>query len=275
METEKQSQSCHWILIRGLAREARHWGDFPSVLQDALIGEGFTDTRVDAVDLPGTGRYSEMKSPLSIHETAGFVRGKVQELRARLRAEGEEPPRRIALLAVSLGGMVATEWMKEWPQDLAGAVLVNTSYGKFSRITSRLRPTALVHLAKILSSRDAVSREEAILKMVSHRTELHRETAKAWARFALERPMSPENFTRQLFAASRFSTEIERPPVPVLVLASENDRMVNISCSEAIAQRWGSEIQRHADAGHDLPLDEPRWAATQIAQWAARRLARD
>ena len=36
-----------WVLLRGLAREARHWGEFPACLASRLAG-----ARLVAVDLP-------------------------------------------------------------------------------------------------------------------------------------------------------------------------------------------------------------------------------
>ncbi|HEY5138312.1 MAG TPA: alpha/beta hydrolase, partial [Methylococcales bacterium] len=51
----------NWLLLRGLARESAHWGDFIPLLQSA-----FPDASVTMVDLPGTGRFYKEASPRSI-----------------------------------------------------------------------------------------------------------------------------------------------------------------------------------------------------------------
>ena len=51
----------NWLLLRGLAREQRHWGRFPALLSAKLPGD-----RVFCLDLPGTGTEHRRKSPASI-----------------------------------------------------------------------------------------------------------------------------------------------------------------------------------------------------------------
>ena len=52
-----------WVLLRGLMREARHWGEFAATFQAQLSG-----TRVVARDLPGNGRLHHLRSPLHLEE---------------------------------------------------------------------------------------------------------------------------------------------------------------------------------------------------------------
>jgi hypothetical protein len=33
----------------------------------------------------------------------------------------------------------------------------------------------------------------------------------------------------------------------------------------------GASLRVHPTAGHDLPLDEPEWTATEVASWIAGR----
>ncbi len=273
MNATKADRPCHWILLRGLAREARHWSDFPRRLEDILnkaIAEG---SRVDAIDLPGAGRYSEMKAPLSIAEMAEFVRDKFLEIRGRIREDGKEPPAQVCIVSTSLGGMIASEWLSNWPDELKACVLMNTSFKGFSPPYRRLMPTALMHLRRIITIKDPYERELEVLRMVSNRPEIREVTAKEWSRYALSRPFSRENFFRQLFAAARFEPRIDEPPVPILVLASRKDRMVHPSCSDEIAKRWRAELRNHPTAGHDLSLDDPGWVIEQIVDWWRGRAA--
>lgn len=258
----------HWILLRGLARESRHWGAFPEKLRDELAKLGDT-ARVDAIDLPGTGRYSEMKSPLSVGEMTEFAREKFNEIRKAMRARGEIPPERTRILAVSLGGMIAADWIERWPKDFAEAVFINTSFKSFSPVHHRLKPSAVIHLLSHLRRLPTVERELLSLKLVSNRTDIieNKSVAAEWSKFADERPVSLENFSRQLFAASSFKAPSQPPTLPLLVVYSEHDRMVDPRCSQEIIRRWNTAQAVHKTAGHDLTLDDPNWVIGQALAW--------
>ncbi|MEK7356912.1 MAG: alpha/beta hydrolase [Bdellovibrionota bacterium] len=256
----------HWILVRGLARESRHWGTFAKEFACALETEGRT-ARIDLLDLPGSGRYSEMRSPVTVKEITSFMREKFLELRRRIREQGEIPPPKTYLVAVSLAGMVACDWMERWPGDLTGVVLINSSFKGFSPPHRRLTPEAYARMFKILREKDPVEREKRVLEMVSNRPERHAEIAAEWAAIQLSRPVSHENFVRQLTAAALYQPGLVKPETPVLILNSEGDRMVHPSCSEQIAARWGATLVRHPTAGHELPLDEAAFTAKAIANW--------
>lgn len=256
-----------WILLRGLAREARHWGVLPQELIEKYSSELGYNIRVDCLDLPGSGRFSEMKSPISISEISEFMRDKYLELRQRQRMGGEEPATETYLLAVSLGGMIASDWIDRWPEDFAGCVLVNTSFKGVSPFYKRLSPWALVPLLKALVSPNAKDLETNILNLISNRPELQSQVLELWTHIAETRPVSIENFFRQLLAAARFEPSLRVPLMPVLILNSLQDRMVSASCSEQIAKRWNADFQQHPTAGHDLPLDDSPWMVDEILKW--------
>jgi pimeloyl-ACP methyl ester carboxylesterase len=256
----------HWIFVRGLARESRHWGSFPEEFARALANSG-NSARVDGLDLPGTGRFSEMRSPLTIYEITTFVREKFLELRRRMRERGEIPPPKVYAVAISLGAMVVCDWMERWPDDFAGVVFINTSFKGFSPPHRRLTPEAIVHIVNIMRASDPVERERRVLKMTSNRPELHEEIAKEWARLGLERPTTPENFARQLTAAALFAPKLPKPQQPVLLLNGAGDRMVHPSCSKEIAARWGATLVQHPTAGHDLTVDDGPFATKEIIRW--------
>ena len=58
-----------WVLLRGLTRESRHWGEFPARLQSR-----FANSNVVALDLPGNGRLNAQRSPASIEAMADVYR---------------------------------------------------------------------------------------------------------------------------------------------------------------------------------------------------------
>lgn len=245
-----------WVLLRGLTRESRHWGEFPVLLQ-AQLGSA----QVVTLDLPGNGQLHSRLSPTSVTEMA-------EATRALLRERGLPPP--YHLLAMSLGAMVALAWAYEHPGELQGCVLVNTSLRTFSPWYQRLRPRNYGAVLRMSLSRDVAVNERTVLDMTTRHPTVDRTTLLAqWVRWRSEYPVSRANALRQLWAAARFSTPRASPQVPLLGLVSAADGLVDPRCSQRLAQAWGIPLRTHPTAGHDLPLDDAAWVAREVAAWLA------
>jgi len=243
-----------WLLLRGLTREARHWGQFP-----AALTVRFPRTPVVTIDLPGNGEWHAERSPLDMP-------GMVLACRQQAQALGLRPP--FGVLAMSLGAMATAEWARMHPRDLACAVLVSTSLRPFSPAHRRLRLSAWRCLLRAALARDPVQREREIWYITSRRPEQERDAvAQAWAAFQRDRPVTMGNALRQLWAAARYQAPRTAPAVPLLLLAGARDRLVHPSCSAAIARQWDVPLYTHPWAGHDLPLDDPGWVADAVAAW--------
>eukprot|EP01034_Spumella_vulgaris_P017400 gene17400-22192_t len=144
-----------WILLRGLTREAAHWGSFVEAFEHALPG-----ARVVVQDLPGNGLLHRAVSPAT-------VRGMVDACRVQLAAQGVRPPFRV--LAMSLGAMAASSWASRYPQELDACVLINTSLRPFSPPHWRLRPEAWPDVLRLALRPPAVRAiERMILRLTSH-----------------------------------------------------------------------------------------------------------
>lgn len=242
-----------WVLLRGLARESRHWGDFPALLQQALPAG---DT-VLAPDLPGNGARWRDRSPAS-------VAGMLDALRAELAHRQAEGP--WVVVALSLGGMVAMHWAACAPGELAGCVLINSSARGHGRPWHRLQPRAwLPLLSWLLPGGSLLRRERRIWRLTSTRA-LDDEVLAQWVRHAGSAPVARGNVARQLVAALRFRAP-HRVQVPTLVLSSMKDRLASPRCSAALAAAWRAPLHSHPEAGHDLPLDAPQWVVQQIVRW--------
>jgi pimeloyl-ACP methyl ester carboxylesterase len=85
-----------------------------------------------------------------------------------------------------------------------------------------------------------------------------------------QHPVSGANALRQLLAAMRYRARRQAPAVPLLLLGSEQDRLVDVRCTLALARHWGSALRLHPWAGHDLPLDDPAWVLAQLRGWLGR-----
>ncbi|HYE40962.1 MAG TPA: alpha/beta hydrolase [Ramlibacter sp.] len=243
-----------WVLLRGLARESRHWGGFPALLQRGLPA----GDEVIALDLPGNGSRWRECSPATVGAMAQAARTELQRCGARAP---------VMLVALSLGGMVAVEWATRHPAEVRGCVLVNSSLRGLAPPWDRLRPRALAELLLLVLQADVHARERRILRLTSN-VPASEALVHAWAEHARNAPVSRASMLRQLLAAARFRAPRTAPAVPLLLLASAQDRLVSVRCSRAIARSWQVPLVEHPTAGHDLALDDARWLARQIVRWA-------
>lgn len=244
--------SAGWILVRGLARHAVHWNGLERGLASAL------ETTTACLDLPGNGARHLERSPLSVERMAEQIRA-------------QAPPRdgkRHSLLGISLGAMVCLEWASRWPWEIDRLVVINTSVGNLCPPHRRLRPAAARAIASIVATADPVRRELATLALTSRAHVGNRELAQRFAEAEQEQPMAKANVLRQLAAASRFRVGVAPPGVRILVLRSLQDDLVDPVCSGRLARHLGARCIEHPEAGHDLPLDAPRWCVDQIRGWA-------
>ena len=244
----------NWILLRGLARESAHWGAFVSQLQAT-----FPDTKITLLDLPGTGCLYREDSPATIQKITDNVR-------AQALAQGliQQP---VTILALSLGAMVAWEWMRRYPDDICGAALMNTSFADLSPFYQRLRWQSYTNFIALLMTRNVYKREAKILQLTGNRRDQDEQIASAWAKIQQDRPISLKNSYRQLIAAASFRPGDIKPQQPVLLLNGGGDRLVSSACSEAIHKKWLLELRRHPWAGHDLTLDDGDWVVLQLQAW--------
>ena len=243
----------HFFLFRGLIREAKHWGEFPE-----LLAAAHPNSRVSMIDIPGAGVYFLSPSPLSIRKMVEGMR--------RVYLEHKKENEECILLAISLGGMIAAQWLKDYPQDFDKAILVNTSYGGISRVFDRLKFSAFIHLLKVPTLKGR-AKEAHILRLVSNHKNVFDKTLNLWVDIQKEQPVSLSNTIRQLAAGGLFRIGNFKPTLPILILASVQDRMVSVDCSRAIAQKWNSEIHEHPTAGHDLSADDPHWIVNKVKEF--------
>lgn len=244
----------HLILLRGLAREAAHWLDFPAQLQKALDA----NCQLHLVDFPGCGHYFRQTALASVAAMTDHARAEIAI--ADILARNES----VYVLGISMGGMVALDWAQRFPRELNGLVLINSSAGD-QPFWWRLRPGAwLTMIAALLS--DSNARETKVLKLVSNNTADYAQHLNQWLSIQQLRPVTRATIMTMLRAAAQFRPH---PTCTVggLVLASKEDRMVSVRASEAIAHQFNWPIQQHRSAGHDLPMDDARWVTDKLVQW--------
>jgi pimeloyl-ACP methyl ester carboxylesterase len=272
-----------WILLRGLTRETRHWGRLPAALRETLgqiRGDSLreatatatgmatatptsaTDVRLLLLDLPGNGEFAQRRAPASVAGIVAFVR------QAALQTGVPGP---YNVVAMSLGGMVATDWAQRHPGEIERLVLINTSMRPFSRMHERLRPSAWPGLLGVAAHwSNPADVESGIHRLTCNNVDNLSADLDAWAAIRRSAPVSRANALRQLWAAARFSAAAAAPRCALLILSSRADRLVNPVCSAKLAAAWGAAHHEHPWAGHDLPHDDPAWTAAQIRAWLMR-----
>jgi pimeloyl-[acyl-carrier protein] methyl ester esterase len=239
-----------WLILRGLSREQRHWGEFSTLLNNATEG-------VLCLDLPGTGTEHARPAPLTIH-------GNAEDLRERFldkKVDGDW-----GILGISLGGMIALDWAYNYPYDFKKIVVINSSSRDTGPVWQRLTAFAGYQMAKIVTTKDPFVREKECMKMISNVHTNNDEMIRAFVDFRDSAPVTPQTVVKQMSAAAAFML----PPkikIPSLILASLKDNMVDVRCSKLMAERLNAQIKFHPTAGHDLPLDDAKWCVEHITEF--------
>lgn len=241
-----------WIWLRGLGRCADHWGSLPVLARRRGLAP------VIALDLPGFGRQSHLHCPRDIDTLINGLQG---ELVGRVKPD--EP---IALMGLSLGGWVAMHWAARDPR-VSALVTVNSS-SPLSPFNHRLRWRAsLSLLTRILRWHKAPENmEKSIVSWVSNRSEYHPQFTEEWRQIAERYPIIPRQIIRQLrlAALTPMLKQDQLDHCRTFILASQEDRLVNVRCSQKLAEYWNADLTIHPDAGHDLSLDDPSWLIDQL-----------
>jgi len=244
----------NWLLLRGLSREAAHWGEFLPLLQSH-----FPAARISTLDLPGTGQRHREISPCSVAKITEAVRKQAQE-----QGLLNHP---LTILGLSLGGMVSWEWMLRYPEEIAGTTLINTSLGNLSPFYQRLRWQIYPNFFKVILQPNQFLRELAIVVCVSNRRDQDEKIASEWAKIQHNHPVSFSNTLRQIKAAASYRPPNVKPQSPILLLTGQGDRLVSPACTEAIQQKWQLPSKTHPWGGHDLTLDDGLWVSNRLQEW--------
>ena len=242
-----------WILLRGLARQAEHWGPFKNQFQAR-----FPADRVLTPDLPGIGSAKNETAPITMRET-------MLALRSRVLSEHEGP---FSVFAVSLGAMVAMAWLDQFPREIESAFLLNSS-SDLSPFYKRLRWEVWAEFLSVLRFQNPRAAERRILELVSQNEQNRLSFLPLWERIHRSQVPPPSLPLRQLLAARNFKV-----PAPsqafrkACFLVSLGDRLVEPDCSRALAQHFGCQLIEHPWGGHDLPIDDPDWLLQVIEKSA-------
>lgn len=256
-------------MLRDFARDQRTWGEFP-----AKILAHAPRMQLHYLDLPGVGTEYRRPSPSSI--TA--IRIELAQRFHGLVDRGKLPAGPWSILAVSLGGMVALDWIYAEPELFARAVIVNSSSADVAspleRFDPRFFPGALLTFIRNRPEdfegfffRAASNR---FARKKSERDPQVQALYENLVRLRRERPVRRSTLVNQFLAAARFAVPAGRPKAKVVFVSGEGDRVVSPKCSLRLAERLGAPRLVHPWAGHDIPTDDPEWLAREVTDWMER-----
>jgi pimeloyl-ACP methyl ester carboxylesterase len=178
-----------------------------------------------------------------------------------------QAPERFVLLGFSMGGFVAQAVALKAPERVQALALLNTSSRPQTEHES-LGTRAQIELAQRTPFKGLTSRALASSlhpSLSTDRVLLDRLQAMALAN-------GKEVFLRQLQTLRDSNAEdLQQLRCPVLIVASDQDRLRSVEESEEMAQQIAqARLEIIADCGHMTPMEKPRELFTLIADWIAQ-----
>ena len=243
------------ILLRGLGREAGHWGSSLKTFKAF-----FPHSQIFTPDLPGAGVNHKNDVPFGLKKFIPILREQVDL----------KPNENNIIMGLSLGGMCTMEWIRQYPQDFKGAVLMNTSFGDVSLPWKRMKPDLLIQMA-IAQFQKKEAGEEVVMEIISNNPSGYEENLKIAYELLKLRPMKFQSLVKQLLAGAFYRLRSREISTPLLVLGSTNDKMVSSECSVSLGKKLNCEVRLHPWAGHELPMDDAEWVCRQVRNWWQER----
>ncbi len=185
-------------MLRGLTRGRGHWADFPEHLHRLLNTQA--GDRILFGEIPGNGELYQEQSLWSIPETAQYVQRKLEP---QLRAQDQN-----IIVAISMGAMVASHWLKQEPALFTKAFFINTSSARHSLFIERFKPEAILLNPRFWAARD---KELETLKVTSNFPERWRMHLSALRAYSATHPVHRANAIRQITAAALYGFPKSRP----------------------------------------------------------------
>jgi 3-oxoadipate enol-lactonase len=223
------------LLLCGIGSKRQGW-----YRQLPLLGRRF---RTVALDYRDVGDSDSATGPYSIADLAGDVAGVSDALRIQ----------RAALIGISMGGFVALELTLLRPELVDKLILVVTSAGGRTHVSTSREVMALLMPGEEEEETGEGARRVCAAVAAPGFAESHPEEMETFVEIARHRPMSRDAYLRQLQAcrAHDVSTRLDEIQVPTLVMHGEVDPLVPVENGRLLAERIrGAELIVYPDTGH-------------------------
>ena len=245
-----------FFLLRGIGRESGHWGNtFTNYVKNQIPSAQFV-----LMDLPGAGRYYNKPALSTIEKMADFLR--TEHLTLMDSLEGKK-----VIVATSLAGNVALEWVMQYPGDFQGAILLSTSLKRICKGKERVQPEAKKQFVNIFLTDDIKEREKEFLSINSNLNVGNDSLLNAWENIQKLRPVAKGALLKQTVAGMVYKPRRAEPTIPVLLIGSKTDKIVAETCFRKVAKALNGDLYLHEHAGHGIPVDVPQWLADTTSYW--------
>lgn len=247
-----------FILLRGLGREQQHWGSLP-----AILSAHFPDAKIETPDLAGSGILKDLSSPLKLENYIHSLTKQIDTLQPI-----NDSNNMTVLIGLSFGAMIALHWYAKKSEKFSHLLLINSS-SQLSHFYDRINLSSVIPQLSSLLSNDTQASEVARYKLTCNKMPIDASVINEWVNIQQQHPVKWRNLIKQLVAASLFTPPKQeqlndKKKANITIFASENDQLVNVCCSEKLAQYYEVAIVYHPWAGHDLPQDDPQWLCDQL-----------
>ena len=242
------------LLVHGFPHDGSLW-------QHQMSGlNGF---RRVAPDLRGMGRSD---APESGYSMAGYA-ADLRSLMDRLVLD------RVVLCGLSMGGYIAFECLRLWPELIAGLVLIDT---RAEPDTEEGRKSRDALIAEVRSGGTSVLPGALLGKQIAPVTaERQPDVVSQLRQMMLNAPV-----TGVIGALEAIKQRADSRPllptlgrIPVLVICGEEDVLTPPDAARAMADAIpGAELELVPDAGHLTPLEMPDAVTSRLHQFLDQRV---
>jgi 3-oxoadipate enol-lactonase len=239
------------LLVRGLSRSSRYWGELRRKLAQSF--------HLLVTDNRGVGQSDAPWPPYSTPLLA-------DDLAAILDAAGVG---RAHVFGISLGGMIVQELAIRHPARVERLILGCTTPGGPHSVRFP-GSTVLALLRAAITPVDRGTRSIAPWILSEETLRLRPEIIEEWIAIARSEPRRRRGFIGQLLAAGRHDAWSRLPSItaPTLVVTGDADRLIHPGNSRLLAERIpGARLHTIVSAGHDFPTDRPDETARVITEF--------
>jgi alpha-beta hydrolase superfamily lysophospholipase len=219
-----------------------------------LVVEEIGEEHCEFLEIPGNGELFNLQTPTDAKTVIEHLRNKSKFIQAK---------KKVRLCGISLGGMISLKWLEMYPDEVEYVFAVNSSLHELSKFHNRLNAKLYPKIISMLLSNNPEKQQRFILEVSSNEPVNYDKYEKSFSDFAKRCPVSLKSFVSQLLLAKEIRIK-KVDHTKATIIYSENDRLVDQSCSKAIAEKFNLKLLCHKTAGHDLPLDAPHWLMEHI-----------
>ncbi|HEY2589618.1 MAG TPA: alpha/beta hydrolase [Tepidisphaeraceae bacterium] len=237
------------VLVHGFPLDSRMW--------DAPVSELSSDFRTIAPDLRGFGQ-THASDPFTMESMA-------DDLHALLERIGALP---CVLAGLSMGGYIALAYVRKYPADLRGLMLIDT---KAEGDTAEQKEGRQKTIDLVRSQGAKAVAEQMLPKMLAEETPKRR-PAVAQALRGLMEACPPKTIEHALLAMRDRpdqSSNLSSIAMPTLIIVGDHDAITPVAIAQSLQKQIPhAQLVVITGAGHMAPMEQP----AQVNQAMARFL---